>query len=95
MPTISFAKGRPSLDVPAGSNLMNVLLEHDVAVASSCGGEGVCCKCVIKVINGAQNLSPANEIEKDLKEIHDLSKNERVSCQTTVLGDVTLDTDYW
>lgn len=95
MPKISFSKGRPTLDVPISSNLMQVLLENDIAVASSCGGEGVCAKCVIKVIKGAENLSPMNDTEKDLREIHDFSRNERLSCQTTVLGDVTLDTDYW
>lgn len=95
MPKISFAKGRPAIEVPHGANLMQILLDNDIAVASSCGGEGVCTKCVLKVIQGGENLSQPNDSEKDLKEIYDLSRNERVSCQTEVLGDVTLDADYW
>lgn len=95
MPKIRFLKGRPEIDVPVGANVMKTLLEHDIAVASSCGGEGVCVKCVLKVSSGRENLSAPNELEQELHEIHDLSRNERVSCQTQVLGDVTLDADYW
>ena len=74
---------------------MKSLLQHDIAVASSCGGEGVCCKCILKIVEGRENLSPIESLESDLREIHDLARNERVSCQAQVLGDVKVDTDYW
>lgn len=95
MPTIRFLKKKPEVTVEAGANLMQALLDHQVPVASSCGGEGVCTKCLIKVIEGKENLSPPNETENDLREIHDFPKNERISCQTQVLGDITIDTTYW
>lgn len=95
MAKIKFSKGRTDLEVPQGANLMQVLLDSDIAVASSCGGEGVCCKCVIRIMEGKENLSPMNDLEKDLREMHDVARNERVSCQTTVLGDITVDADYW
>ncbi len=95
MPKISFAKPRAEIEVAVGANLMEALLKGNVPVASSCGGEGVCTKCLIKIIDGKDNLSSPNETEKDLREIHDIARNERVSCQTQVLGDIKVDTTYW
>lgn len=74
---------------------MQALIDADIPVASSCSGEGVCCKCVLKIVEGRENLSPIGELEADLREMHDLARNERVSCQATVLGDITVDAPYW
>lgn len=92
---ISFLKPRAALQVPKGSFLMKVLLDAEIPVASSCDGEGVCSKCKIKIIQGQENLSPENEIEIFLKETNDIKPEFRISCQTQVFGDVTVDATYW
>ena len=74
---------------------MQALLAGGLPVASSCKGDGVCAKCRIQIIEGAQNLSPQNEIEVFLRERHGLSANERISCQTQIFGDITVATAYW
>jgi 2Fe-2S ferredoxin len=74
---------------------MQALLDGGLPVASSCGGDGVCSKCAIQIVTGATNLSPQNETEKFLRERHELAKDVRVSCQTTIFGDITVDTPYW
>lgn len=78
-----------------GANLFEILNEHGVPVASSCGGEGVCIRCMVKVIEGKENLSPQEDLETDMKEIHDVTGPFRMSCQTRVMGDIVIDTDYW
>ena len=95
MPWISFNKNFAPIEAPRGSNLMKDLLEQGVPVASSCGGEGVCAKCRVEVLKGRENLSAQNQTEKDLREIHQLAANERISCQALLEGDVHLDTGYW
>lgn len=75
---------------------MQALLDAGVPVASSCGGDAVCGKCVLKVIEGAENLSPPTPDELFLREKDGLpSEGVRVSCQCRVLGDVTVDARYW
>lgn len=74
---------------------MEALLEGGLPVASSCSGDGVCAKCKITVLAGMENLSPENEIESFLREKNNIPKNQRISCQTRVLGDVKVDTSYW
>lgn len=95
MPKISFVKSRKPIDVPAGANLMSALLAAGIPVGSSCGGEGVCTKCLVKIVQGTASLSPKNEREKTLRTQHSIPEEMRVSCQAQVLGDITVDTDYW
>lgn len=95
MPQISFVKNKPPLEVPIGTNLMQALLAADIPVASSCHGDGICCKCVMTVVKGLENLSAKNETELELRSRNTLGPNQRVSCQTVVMGDVQIDAGYW
>jgi len=92
---IKFSKGRKALQVEKGVNLMRALLDAGIPVASSCGGDGVCAKCRVRVLEGAANLTPETDIEALRRHSHDLEKNERLSCQAEVLGPITVDTSYW
>lgn len=95
MPKVSFVKKQETIDCAEGANLMETLVNAGLPVASSCSGQGVCIKCVVNVIEGKENLSPKESLEDDLLDIHDLPGNVRMSCQTRILGDVKVDTDYW
>ncbi|MNJ93320.1 2Fe-2S ferredoxin-5 [compost metagenome] len=74
---------------------MKALLDAGLPVASSCDGDGVCAKCKMIVLEGAENLSAPNETEDFLKETNNLDKNVRISCQTEILGDITIHATYW
>lgn len=100
MPWIHFRKPRPPIEVQAGTPLMQALLASGIPVASSCRGDGICAKCRIEIVKPtgpetAKSLSPENDDEKFLRERHNLSSTERISCQTLVLDDITIDTTYW
>ena len=95
MPAIGFTKNRPAIVVEDGTNLMQALLKNGVPVASSCGGEGVCAKCRIEIMNGRTSLSAETELEIYLRERHGLGKAERIACQVSIHGDVTVDAPYW
>ena len=95
MPHVSFVKNYPALEVEPGANLMDALLKAGRPVASSCFGDGVCGRCRVQVVKGAANLSaftPAEELVRDRLRI---PSDIRLSCQSQVLGDVTIDTTYW
>ena len=74
---------------------MQALLDSGVPVASSCGGDGVCRKCVLKIIKGMENLHPPSEFEAHLIERDQLPSDVRVSCQVKANGDITVDAPYW
>ena len=95
MPKISFLKNRSPIEVAQGAELMKTLLDAGIPVASSCSGDGICAKCKITIIEGLDHLSPENDAEQFLKTRHKLPTNVRISCQTFVQGDITIDTSYW
>lgn len=95
MALITFLKSGKVVQVPDGTNLMNSLLDAGIPVASSCGGDGICSKCHIKIIKGSENLSKETQEEQELRDINDIPKGERISCQTLIHGDVTVDSTYW
>src|SRR4029077_13494468 len=95
MPRIEFVKDRPAIVVERGANLMRALLDNGLPVASSCHGQGVCSKCRIHIIAGAENLSPETEVERALRSRLHIKPELRISCQTQVNGDVVIDTSYW
>jgi len=95
MPKVRFVKDKPPIQVERGDNLMRSLLNAKLPVASSCHGQGVCSKCKVQVIEGAKNLTPESRLEVDLKIRNGIGSVWRISCQTSILDDVTIDTPYW
>ncbi len=96
-----FAKNKPDIEVENGANLMQSLLSAGRPVASSCYGKGICSKCRVKIIEGAENLSKPNALEKLTrnnlaKTSNALADDERLSCQSRILDKiVVIDTGYW
>ncbi len=95
MPQISIPQLQKVLQVEAEANLMDALLRAGLPVASSCDGDGVCSKCRIRILQGAENLSERNPTELFLMEKSKFTPDFRISCQTQVLGDISIAATYW
>lgn len=95
MPVIRFAKNIKEITVASGANLMQELLRAGLPVASSCHGDGICGKCRVRVVSGAENLSKIGSLEQLLRDRLLVPREFRISCQTQVLGDIVIDTTYW
>ena len=50
-----------------------------------------CGTCRIKILNGAQYLSPISEQEKKLLKKVNARENERLACQAFAYRDITID----
>ena len=74
---------------------MDALLRAGLPVASSCKGDGICAKCRVRVVAGAENLTPVEPLERRVRERLRLAPDLRLSCQARALGHVTIDTTYW
>lgn len=80
-----------SLEAPRDKDLLTIMREAGVYVKSSCGGHATCSDCIIKVRSGEDNLTPPpfGEIQL-LGNVFHITK-ERLSCQTYLTGDATID----
>lgn len=79
----------------ASMSLMALLLRAQVPVASSCKGDGICSKCRIRIVHGAENLTAEAALETKTKIRNKVDGDERLSCQVHITGDITVDTFYW
>lgn len=95
MPRITFVKNKAPIDIPEGIMLMEALLAHGVPVASSCKGDGICGKCRMRIVEGADNLPAKSAAESSVLEKNLAGHDERLSCQVQVFGDLKVDTGYW
>jgi ferredoxin len=79
------------LELSGDDTLLGQLKKAGKKIKSSCGGCATCSDCVVIVKSGEMNLSPQTFEElRLLGNVFHITK-ERLSCQTRVTGDVTLD----
>ena len=79
------------VDVEDGANLRKVLIDNGIAVKSTCGGCVSCGQCVVVIKEGTEFTSEIKfEEQQLLGNIYHLT-GERLSCQVTISGDLSVD----
>lgn len=99
MANLKIMKRNQILDIPFNEtnsdSLMTLILDAGVPVASSCGGDGICAKCVITIEDGAAQLNPPNEKEVFLSQKLGWTPHQRLSCQCYPQASVQVSCPYW
>ena len=85
MPRVTFLPHERSIEVPAGDSLIRAAMEAGVHINASCGGDGVCAKCRIRVEAGTVDGGLSDRISPE-----DREKGYRLACQALITGDVTV-----
>ena len=87
---------------PLGTPVLQAARALGVDIDSVCGGRALCGRCQVLLSEGefakhgvtsvAENLSPFSEMEARYQsEVSQLKPGRRLSCSTTLLGDVVID----
>ena len=90
-----FQSYRVHVEFPEATTLADIAAVADVPVGNSCGGVGVCGRCCVRVLAGAENLSAPTMIELRVSAQRGFAADERLACQAIVTGDVEVTTSYW
>ena len=87
--------------VKNGTTILDAARQLGVDLDSVCGGRGICTKCKVKPSFGnfskfnieakVDNLGSSTEIENKSIKKNRISCNERLGCQTKILGDMVID----
>lgn len=79
------------VEIEEGKNLLEALREKNIYVKSSCGGHATCSDCIVKIVSGEDYITPPPFTElKLLGNVFHITK-ERLACQTSLTGDITID----
>ena len=90
---VRFEPSGIELEVPSGTRLYDAVKAADLPVASSCGAEGTCGKCGIKVLSGT--LSEPTLHERRVSADNRVADDMRLSCMATIESDLVVTADYW
>lgn len=88
--TVTFLPFGASVRIPAGRSLLDAAHDCGVPMPSLCGGRCVCMECRIIVEHGREHVNPVTVLERSKVGDVFAIMNERLACQTTVTGDVTV-----
>ena len=92
MPKVTIVCDDLELECDAGTPLRDLLDESDASVVFGCRS-AICGACLFRVEEGAENLDPPGEDERDYLESMGAAKDERLACQCVVQGSFTMDID--
>ena len=95
MPKVTLSRFGEIIGAESDETLMEALTHAGRPVASSCQGEGICGRCRIRIITGFDHLTEETSLEARRRADLAIPEDERLSCQTYVLGDVAVDAPYW
>jgi len=82
---ITFLPHNMSITVPSGTSIIQAALDAGVHINASCGGEGVCGKCRVRIEEGSVADGVSEKLDPE-----DVQKGYRLACRSTVTGDLTV-----
>lgn len=92
MPTLHFKTDDVTIEADTQTTLRELAKANGVTVFDRCGGNGVCCSCVVTVLEGAEYLTPKSDLEEAVTY---MAEGDRLSCQCLMTGSgpVVVDTN--
>jgi len=78
-----------TLTVPVGVRVIEISEKVESGIIYGCR-EGDCGTCMMKVVEGWENLSTPSVIEDKILRENGAARHVRLACQAQVLGDVTV-----
>jgi len=84
---VSFSPIGNSAEAKPNETILDVARRAGAPIGNSCGGIGICNRCRVRIVEGSENLTPRTRFETD--------PEQRLACQTVVLGDCVVTTNYW
>jgi ferredoxin len=92
---VTFTPLGRSADAKPDESILDVARRAGVPLGNSCGGVGICSRCKVRMLTGAENVSPPTSIETRFAAARGFAGDERMACQAVVLGNCEVTTTYW
>jgi ferredoxin len=92
---IRFQPSGRTLRVARGTTLFEAARRAGLPMAGACGADGLCARCAVRVLAGAERLSPETEEEGRQKRRNRIDPALRLACRAAAVGDVEVTAGYW
>jgi ferredoxin len=92
---VTFAPLGLGAEAHSNETVLDAARRAGAPLGNSCGGIGICGRCRIQVVAGAENLSPPTALELCTADRRRFTEGERLACMAVVSGSCTVTTSYW
>jgi ferredoxin, 2Fe-2S len=92
---VAFTPLGTSAETQPNETILDAARRAGAPIGNSCGGVGVCARCRVTIVAGAENLSPPTSIELRIGGARGFIAGERMACQAVVGGECEVTTAYW
>jgi uncharacterized 2Fe-2S/4Fe-4S cluster protein (DUF4445 family) len=92
---VTFRPSGKQVRVPVGTTILDAARRVGLPVASACAAHGLCGRCGVTVLSGASRVSAETPRETEAKRANRTEAKQRLSCMTTISGDVEITASYW
>jgi uncharacterized 2Fe-2S/4Fe-4S cluster protein (DUF4445 family) len=87
---VIFQPAGRKVEVPRGVSVWTAAEKGYVTLSSTCGGQSICGKCRIKILNG--NANSINEVEREYLTDQELQEGYRLACEVRVFETLSIET---
>ena len=94
-PRVRFLPDGRDVRVDAGATLYDAVRQVGLPIASACGSDGICGRCGVEIVDGAEHLPAETEDEQRVKRRNRVPADERLACRVAPRGDVCIRARYW
>jgi len=92
---VTFVPLRKTAEAKTDETILDAARRAGVPIGNSCGANGICARCRVRILSGAENLTPPTAIETRIAQRLKLESDERLACQAVPIGDCAATTSYW
>ena len=90
---IRFLPSGVEIEVASGTTLLDAAHTAGLPVGNSCGADGTCGRCGLRVVSGS--LPPPSAREQRVLHANRVDSGLRLSCMVEPDADVEITADYW
>jgi ferredoxin len=90
---VRFLPGDHTVNIEAGTTLLDAALAVNLPVGNSCGADGTCGRCGLRLVAGT--LPPPSPREIRVAKANRLESGLRLSCMVEPDSDIEVTADYW
>ncbi len=93
--SVTFLPAEITVSVEGRMTLLEAADHAGLPVGSACQAEGICGRCGLRILSGADGLSREGPLERRVKRANRIDPALRLSCLARVRGSVIVTADYW
>jgi ferredoxin len=92
---VRFLPSGRSVRIPRGMTLLSAARRAGLPVASACGAEGICGRCAVAILAGAEALPRETPFEAEVKRRNRVPTAQRLACRIAVTAPLEVTAGYW